>query len=135
MKKPTSFTAHISFTHKLLEVCHILLHNGVNGDFSKLIGHKWLVTKTNYSNKLPGITRVGVSLLVHSNLSTDSIVSRKVNNVILDFSVKSLKLSYPFSIQPRRVNFNGAVLCLVNLSGEAVTIKSIICPFYCENLQ
>lgn len=61
-----------------------------DGNFSGLIGfNKLLITKTSYRDKLLDITRGVDSLLVHSSLTSDSIVSGRSPDVIFKFSMKN----------------------------------------------
>lgn len=90
------------------------------------------------------------SLLVHSNLTSDSSVSGRAAGVIFDFSLEYVELSYQFSIELRRANFNeinikivnkvvvyiaDALLCPVNVIRIPVTTKLIIHYFCDENLE
>lgn len=58
-----------------------------------------------YSDKLPDITRRFESLLVYSNLTSDSIVSGRATDMIFDFSIGN-----PFSIEPQQPNFRRKII-------------------------
>lgn len=96
-------------------------------------------------NELIGVD----SLLVRCDLTRYCMVSGRATDLILDFSVEGLELSYPFSIEPRRPNFTevntgrinkvrvyitGTLVSLVDLNAIPVTKKLIIRSIY-ESLE
>ena len=77
------------------------------GDFGKLLGfEKKIYTATQYSPKLPDITRSVDNVFIHTNIISDSVVSSNKSDVLYRFSVDNLPLSYPFHIEPRRAQFS-----------------------------
>lgn len=140
----------IRFTQALTKVL-VSLESGYHldmrsGDFSTLLGfHKRILSASAYSDKLPDITRGVDSILVHCNLTSDSIVSGLATDIVFDFSLEGLALSHPFSIEPRRPSFNvvntrrinrvrvyitDALLRPVDLNGIPLSIKLIIRHHY-----
>ena len=76
-------------------------------DFGKLLGfEKKIYTASQYSPKLPDITRSVDNVFIHTNIISDSVFSSNQSDVIYRFSVDNLPLSYPFHIEPRRALFN-----------------------------
>ena len=77
------------------------------GDFGKLLGfEKKIYTATQYSPKLPDITRSVDNVFIHTNIISDSVCSSNQSDVLYRFSVDNLPLSYPFHIEPKRALFN-----------------------------
>ena len=77
------------------------------GDFGKLLGfEKKIYTATQYSPKLPDITRSVDNVFIHTDIISDSVVSSNKSDVIYSFSVDNLELSYPFHIEPIHLVFN-----------------------------
>ena len=78
-----------------------------NGEFASLIGfNKRIVSTSGYSDKVPDITRSVDSIDVRSNIVSNSIVSGKNTNVLMQIPVYDLRISYPFVISNRRLLYN-----------------------------
>ena len=72
-----------------------------NSNFGKLIGfEEKKIEQSSYSSKEPDITNSVDSLMLRCSLLSDSLVSGKSSDVLYQFSVDNLPLSYPFSIEP-----------------------------------
>ena len=77
------------------------------GDFGKLLGfEKKKYTATQYSPKLPDITRSVDNVFIHTNIISDTMVSGNQSDVLYRFSVDNLPLSYPFHVEPKRQQFS-----------------------------
>lgn len=77
------------------------------GKFNDLIGFdKVIINKTSYNAKLPNITNSIDSLMLRCSLLSESIVSGIESDVLYQFSVDNLPLSYPFHIEPKRALFS-----------------------------
>ena len=77
------------------------------GDFGKLLGfEKKKYTATQYSPKLPDITRSVDNVFIHTNIISDTAISGNQSDVLYRFSVDNLPLSYPFYIEPKRAQFS-----------------------------
>ena len=77
------------------------------GDFKDLLGfEKKIYTATQYSPKLPDITRSVDNVFIHTNIISDSVCSSNQSDVLYRFSVDNLPLSYPFYIEPKRAMFS-----------------------------
>ena len=73
------------------------------GLFNELIGfNKEIVKTSTYSQKLPNITNSVDQIMLRCSLLSDSIVSGIHSDVLYQFSVDNLPLSYPFHVEPRR---------------------------------
>lgn len=77
------------------------------GEFNELIGfNKEIINTTSYSSKLPNITNSVDQIMLRCSLLSDSIVSGVHSDVLYQFSVDNLPLSYPFHIEPKRALFS-----------------------------
>ena len=101
----------LTFISSLFRV-QLTLENGFQldlrtGDFSDLIGYdKPIITSTGYGSSLPDITRSVDKIFIHTNITSDSIISGIQSDILYRFSVDNLPLSYPFHIEGRRLLYS-----------------------------
>ena len=78
-----------------------------NTEFGELIGfEKKIITKTEYSSKLPNITNSVDKINIHSDMIFNSIVSGNDDNVLAVIPTDNLTKSYSFKFEPRRLLFS-----------------------------
>ena len=78
-----------------------------NSTFSDLIGFEpKIITKTEYSTKLPNITNSIDTIHINCDVVTDSITDGKFSNTLAIIPTDNLTRSYPFTFEPRRALFS-----------------------------
>ena len=77
-------------------------------DFNKLIGYdkKILKDEMNIGARVPNLTQDTDVLNIHCDLVSTSLVDNEESDIIFSFSASTLKASYGFVLEPRRVIFN-----------------------------
>ena len=77
-------------------------------DFNELIGYdkKILKDETNIGVRIPNLTQDTDVLNIHCDLISDSLVDGEESDIIYSFGTSTLKASYGFVLEPRRVIFN-----------------------------
>lgn len=60
----------------------------------------------NVGSKVPNVSQDTDILNIHCDLVNDSLVDGIESDIIYSFSTSVLKLSYSFTLEPRRVTFN-----------------------------
>ena len=104
-----SYPINISF---ILSTYRVLIEVSANyqfemtKEFGILLGFdQGLITKTTYGPRLPNITNDIDSILIHSNVISDSIVDGGLSNVLCMYQTDTLIRDHPFSIEPKRPLF------------------------------
>jgi len=78
-----------------------------NSTFGDLIGFEpKIITKTDYSTKLPNITNSIDTIHLNCDIVTDSITDGKFSNTLAIIPTDNLTRSYPFSFEPKRALFS-----------------------------
>ena len=76
-------------------------------EFGDLLGfNKKIITKTEYSDRLPNITNSIDKINIHSDLIRNSILSGYSDNQLAVIPTDNLTRSYSFKFEPRRLLFN-----------------------------
>ena len=78
-----------------------------NTNFGDLIGFDdKLITRTEYSARLPNITNSVDKINIHSDIVVNSILSGNSDNLLAVIPTDNLTRSYSFKYEPRRLLFN-----------------------------
>ena len=78
-----------------------------NSNFGELIGFEpQIIKNTSYSTKLPNITNYVDSIMVNSDIVSDSITDGKKSNTLIIIPTENLTRSYPFKYEPFRALFS-----------------------------
>ena len=77
-----------------------------NTEFGNLIGFEKKKTQEEYSSRLPNITNSIDKINIHSNIVTNSILSRYSDNLLAVIPMDNLTRSCSFKYEPRRLLFN-----------------------------
>ena len=78
-----------------------------NTNFGDLIGFDdKLITRTEYSARLPNITNSVDKINIHSDIVVNSILSGNSDNLLAVIPTDNLTRSYSFKFEPRRLLFN-----------------------------
>ena len=73
-------------------------------EFGILLGFdQGVIMKTTYGPRLPNITNDIDSILIHSDVISDSIVDGGLSNVLCMYQTDTLIRGHPFSIEPKRL--------------------------------
>ena len=77
-------------------------------DFNELIGYdkKIIKDETNIGVRVPNLTQDTDVLNIHCDLISDSLVDGEESDIIYSFGTSTLRASYGFVLEPRRVIFN-----------------------------
>ena len=77
-------------------------------NFNELIGYdkKILKEETNIGVRVPNLTQDTDVLNIHCDLISDSLVDGEESDIIYSFGTSTLRASYGFVLEPRRVIFN-----------------------------
>ena len=77
-------------------------------NFGKLIGFDKVIFKDerNVSPNIPNISEDTDVLNIHCDLVSDSLVDGRESDIVFSFGVGTLKPSYYFTLEPRRIIFN-----------------------------
>ena len=77
-------------------------------NFAKLIGFDKVILRDerNVSTKIPNISQDTDVLNIHCDLVSDSLVDGRESDIVFSFGVGTLKPSYNFTLEPRRIIFN-----------------------------
>ena len=77
-------------------------------NFGKLIGFDKVILRDerNVSTKIPNLSEDTDVLNIHCDLVSDSLVDGRESDIVFSFGVGTLKPSYNFTLEPRRVIFN-----------------------------
>ena len=86
-----------------------------NSTFGDLIGFEpKIITKTEYSSKLPNITNSVDTLHLNCDIVTDSITDGKFSNTLAIIPTDNLTRSYPFTFEPKRALFSPVSKSLIS---------------------
>ena len=77
-------------------------------DFNELIGYdkKILTDEKNIGDRVPNLTEDTDVLNIHCDLTSTSLVDGEESDIIYSFGTSTLRASYGFVLEPRRVIFN-----------------------------
>ena len=77
-------------------------------NFNELIGYdkKIIREETNIGVRVPNLTQDTDVLNIHCDLISDSLVDGEESDIIYSFGTSTLRASYGFVLEPRRVIFN-----------------------------
>ena len=77
-------------------------------NFYELIGFdkKNLTASSNVGTKVPNPSQDTDILNIHCDLVNDSVVDGEESGIIYSFSASVLRLSYSFTLEPRRITYN-----------------------------
>ena len=77
-------------------------------NFGKLIGYEKVILRDerNVSTKIPNLSEDTDVLNIHCDLVSDSLVDGRESDIVFSFGVGTLRPSYNFTLEPRRVIFN-----------------------------
>ena len=108
-KTGDTYPINISF---ILSTYRVLIEVSANyqfemtKEFGILLGFdQGVITKTTYSPRLPNITNNVDSILIHSNMTSDSVVDGELSNVLYKYQTDTLIRGRPFSIKPKRLMY------------------------------
>jgi len=79
--------------------------------FNNLIGfdREILEDEVDIGKKTPNLSEDTDVLNIHCDLISDSLVNGKESDIIFSFGTRSLRASYNFVLEPRRIVFNQQV--------------------------